>query len=198
MRAFEYLAPKSIEEALDVLSKVGNKAMVMAGGTDLIVWMQRHEISPKHVVHLDNLDELRYVREEDGYLRVGALTTQAELAKSRLVGERATALSLAARSCAGPAVRNLATIGGNLGTATPAGDLVLAVAALEGAVRLRSVRGERELTMDEFLLGPQQTALAPDEIIIEVAIPLPDGRHGSGFHKLGKRKAMTISTASAA
>lgn len=198
MRDFEYLAPKSVEEALQALAEHGSKAIVMAGGTDVLVWMHRREISPEYVVFVGDLDELRYIREEAGYLRIGALATQAELAKSELVYERATALAIAARKSAGPPVRNLATIGGNLGTATPAGDLVLAVAALDGRVRVRSAKGQRELALGEFLVGPQQTSLGSDELIIEVVIPLPTGKYGSGFHKLGKRKAMTISTASAA
>jgi CO/xanthine dehydrogenase FAD-binding subunit len=198
MRDFEYLAPKSVAEALELLGRHGSKAIVMAGGTDVLVWMNRREISPEYVIFVGDMEELRYIREEGGSLHVGALTTQAELASSKLVLEKATALAIAARSCAGPMVRNLATIGGNLGTATPAGDLILGVAALGGTVMVRGPKGERQVALDEFLLGPQQTSLASAELIIEVTIPLPAGKSGSGFQKLGKRKAMTISTASAA
>ena len=198
MREFEYVAPKSVEEALRVLKEHGSKAMVMAGGTDVLVWMNRREVAPEYVVYVGDLEELHHLREEEGFLHVGALVTQAELASSPLVRAKASALAVAARNCAGPAVRNLATIGGNLGTATPAGDLILAVAALEGRVKVHGPKGERLLSLEEFLVGPQMNSLAPDELIIEVVIPLPAGRHGSGFQKLGKRKAMTISTASAA
>ena len=153
MRDFGYLAPRSVDAALALLEQYGDKAIVMAGGTDVLVWMNRREISPEYVVYVGDLEELRYIREDGESLRVGALTTQAELAASALVEEKATALALAARSCAGPVVRNLATIGGNLATATPAGDLILGVAALGGTVKLRSPRGERELSLDEFLVG---------------------------------------------
>ena len=198
MRDFKYVAPKSVTEAVELLGRYGSKAMVMAGGTDVLVWMNRREISPEYVVYVGDLEELRYIREDGGYLHVGALTTQADLASSELVQSKAVALAVGARSCAGPMVRNLATIGGNLGTATPAGDLILAVAALDGKVSVRGPQSERELSLDEFLVGPQQNSLAPDELITEVVIPLPTGKCGSGFQKLGKRKAMTISTASAA
>lgn len=198
MRDFEYLAPRSVDEALKLLEQYGERAVVMAGGTDVLVWMNRREISPEYVVYVGDLEELHYIREDGGYLRIGALATQAELAASRLVGEKATALALAARSCAGPAVRNLATIGGNLATGTPAGDLILGVAALDGRVKVRGPRGERELSLDEFLVDSQKTSLATDELILEVMIPVHSAPCGSGFHKLGKRKAMTISTASAA
>ena len=96
-------------------------------------------------------------------------------------------------------VRNLATIGGNLGTATPAGDLILGAGGLRWQGEASAARRASDvLSLEEFLVGPQQTALAPDELIIEVVIPVPAGKSGSGFQKLGKRKAMTISTASAA
>ncbi len=198
MRDFEYLAPRSVDEALELLQRYGEKAVVMAGGTDVLVWMNRREINPEYVIYVGDLEELRYIREEGDYIRVGPLVTQAELAASELVTEKATTLALAARSCAGPMVRNLATIGGNLATATPAGDLILALAALDGRVKLRGPRGERELSLDDFLVGFQQTSLAGDELIVEIVIPLHQAPCGSGFHKLGKRKAMSISTASAA
>ena len=198
MRNFEYLAPRSVDDALRALEEHGSEAMLMAGGTDVLVWMNRREVAPKYVVYVGGLEELRYIREEGGHLHVGALATQAELASSPLVGEKAAALAIAARNCAGPTVRNLATIGGNLATATPAGDLILAVAALDGKVKVRGPKGERLLSLQEFLVGPQKTSLAPDELILEVVIPVPTGAYGSGFQKLGKRKAMTISTASAA
>ncbi len=170
----------------------------MAGGTDVLVWMNRRRSAPStwctSVVSTSCVTSARTADTCASALSA----TQAELAASRLVYEKATALALAARSCAGPPVRNLATIGGNLATATPAGDLILAVAALDGKVRVRGPQGERQLALDEFLIGPQQTSLAPDELIIEVLIPVPAGRSGSGFQKLGRRKAMTISTASAA
>ncbi len=198
LRDFQYVAPKSVDETLRLLQRLGSRATLMAGGTDVLVSLNKREIDPEFVLHLDGLQELRYIREEAGELRVGALTTQAELASSELLRTKAAALAIAAQNCAGPMVRNLATIGGNLGTATPAADLVLAVAALGGRVKARGPGGSRELTLDEFLVGPGETSLASDELIVEVIVPLHSGPTGSGFQKLGKRKAMTTSTASAA
>lgn len=198
MRNFDYLAPAGVDAAIQMLDEHGSDAMVMAGGTDVLVWMSRREVAPKYLVYIGGLEELKSIREEAGHLHVGALVTQAELAKSPLVMQKAAALAVAARSCAGPVVRNLATIGGNLGTATPAGDLILASMALKGKVKVRGPRGERLIALEEFLVGPQATSLAPGELILEVILPLPSGANGSGFQKLGKRKAMTISTASAA
>ena len=197
MRSFEYLAPDSVDAAIQMMAEHGPDARVMAGGTDVLVAMKRREIAPKYIVYIGDLDELKAVREEAGELLVGALVTQAELAGSPLVAEKATALAIAARNCAGPVVRNLATIGGNLATATPAGDLILACMALGGKVKVRGTKGERLLPLEDFLVGPQMNSLSPDELILGVVLPLPAGLSGSGFQKLGKRKAMSISTAAA-
>jgi CO/xanthine dehydrogenase FAD-binding subunit len=197
MRSFEYLAPDSVDAAVQMMAEHGPDARVMAGGTDVLVAMKRREIAPKYIVYIGDLEELKTVREEAGELLVGALVTQAELAESPLLAEKATALAIAARNCAGPIVRNLATIGGNLATATPAGDLILACMALGGKVKVRGIKGERLLPLEEFLVGPQMNSLSPDELILGVVLPLPAGPSGSGFQKLGRRRAMTISTAAA-
>ena len=178
MRDFEYFAPTSVAEALDQLARYGSKAMVMAGGTDVMVWMNKRDISPEYVIYIGGLDELRYIREDGEFLRIGALTTQAELASSRLVHDKATALAVAAQNCAGPQVRNLATIGGNLGAATPAGDLILGLAAFEGKVKVRGPQGERIVSLDEFLVAPQQNSLAKDELIMEALVPLLPAKSG--------------------
>ncbi len=201
MEHFTYLAAESVAEALTFLRESresGASTVVMAGGTDVVPALKRSGAMPGCVLHVGGLEELRYIRRGEGALHIGAATTHAELASSPLLDEEASALARAAANSAGPAVRNLATIGGNLATASPAGDVLLAAAALGGRVVVRSLRGERRLTVDEFVVGMKQTALADDELIVEVVIPLPEGARGSGFHKLGKRKAMAISTASAA
>lgn len=198
MREFEYLAPQSLEEAVEMLAHYGDSAVVMAGGTDVMVAMNKREISPRRLIYLGGVAELRYMQEDGDVLRIGALTTQSDLAASSLIGAKATALSEAARNCAAPQVRNLATIGGNLGSASPSGDLILGLMALDASVRLRGVKGERLVSLEEFLVGHKQSACGIDELIVEVVIPIPPAKSGSGFQKLGKRKAMTISTASAA
>jgi CO/xanthine dehydrogenase Mo-binding subunit len=198
MKSFEYLAPASIDEALELLQRHGPQAALMAGGTDLMVWMNQREINPKYVVQIRDLPETRFIKQEADCVRVGALTTKAELAASEIIDSKAAALAEAARGSSGPQVRNLATIGGNLGTASPAGDLVVALVALDARVKIRSSQSVRELPVGELLVGPNQNALAEDEMITEIIIPIHSARTGSGFQKLGKRKAMSVAVASAA
>ena len=163
-----------------------------------MVWINQREINPKYVVQIRGLPEMRFIKEEEDCVRVGALTTKTELATSVIIDKKAAALAEAARSSSGPQVRNLATIGGNLATASPAGDLVVALVALEARLKIRSSGGNRELPVGELLVGPKQSALLENEMITEIIIPIHSGRTGSGFQKLGKRKAMSIAVASAA
>jgi len=198
MRGFEYVAPTSVEDALRALSEYGSTAIVMAGGTDVMVSLNERAISPAHVVHLDRLEELRFIRETGGSLVIGSLATMADLAASPLVRAKAEALSVAAGRAAGPQVRNLGTIGGNLGTSSPAGDLIVALVALDASVVLESLNGTRELPVQQFLVGPKQNCMVRGELIKEIVVPAISPIGGSAFEKLGRRKAMSISIVSAA
>ncbi len=149
------------------------------------------------LVDIGRLDELRFI-EEQGSLVIGALATMAELAASSVVKTRAQALAQAAGQAAGPSVRNLATIGGNLGTASPAGDLICALVALEARVVLASAAGTRELPVEEFCLAPKKHCLAAGELITQIIVPALPATSASAFQKLGKRRAMSISVANAA
>ena len=197
MKPFEYVCPTGLGEALELAAKYGIQAAVMAGGTDLMVWLNARQINPRYVIDISRIGELRFIRQELGCIRIGALTTFAELTKSELVRREAAVLSEAARNSAGPQVRNLATIGGNLGTASPAGDLILAMAALDAQLTVRSLKGGRTLPLDQFLVGPKKNALGSDELITEIVVPTLAGKRGSAFQKLGNRQAMTIAIASA-
>lgn len=198
MRDLEYLAPKTVAEAVELLAKPGPQSTVVAGGTDVVLALNDRTIRSGTLVSIDRLEELRFIREEQGALFIGALTTMAELAASPLVKAKAEVLAEAAKQAAGPPVRNLGTIGGNLGTASPAGDLIAALVALDAAVVLVGAGGVREVPVAGFCLAPKVNCLAAGELIKEVVIPAPAGATGSAFQKLGKRKAMSISVANAA
>ncbi len=198
MRDFEYLAPKTVSEALELLARLGPEAVVMAGGTDVMVSLNERAFTPGTVVHIDRLEELRSIREGQESLVIGALVTMADLAASPIVKVKAAALAEAARQSAGPLVRNLGTIGGNLGTASPAGDLIVALMALDATVVLASAGGTREVPVEQFCLAPKKHCLGADELIKEIVVPVAAGASGSAFQKLGKRKAMSISVANAA
>lgn len=198
MKPFEYLTPSSLPEAFELLAKLGAKAMILAGGTDVLVWLNARQIAPETLVDISRLQDLKYIRQQSDGTAIGALTTFADLRNSAVVRDQAAALADAARNSAGPQVRNSATIGGNLGTASPAGDLLAALSALDAKLKVRSLRGERTLTLDEFLVGAKRNSLAKDELIVEVLIPARAANSQSAFQKLGNRQAMTIAIASAA
>lgn len=198
MKPFDYKSPLSLQEALESAAVLGAKATIMAGGTDVMVGLNSRQLNSPTIIDISRIQELKYIRKGPEGTAIGSLTTFAELIRSAVIADQAGALLEAARSSAGPQVRNSATIGGNLGTASPAADLVLALCALDARVKVRSLRGERLLAMDEFLIGPKKSCLAKDELIVEVLLPARDARTRSSFQKLGNRQAMTISIASAA
>lgn len=201
MRPFEYLAPTYVSEALDMLEQYGSKAMIMAGGTDIMVALNERAINPEYIIHIANIPELKTIKEEDNCIKIGPLVTMCELAESKLIQEKLTALAEAASSSAAPQVRNLGTIGGNLGTASPAGDLIAALTALGSRIKVSnkstSQAAHNEYTMEEFLVGPKKNLLSKEQLITEIIIPNLPPNSSSAFQKLGKRKAMAISIASA-
>ena len=198
MSAYEYFQPATVAEAVELAAKLGPKAIFMAGGTDVIVGISEKIIRPEYLIYIADLEELKFIRLDDEGLKIGPLTTMTELAESEVAREKATALAEAASICAGPQVRNLGTLGGNLGTASPAGDLIPPLMALNALIKVVATDREKIIPAGEFFIGPKQNVLAQNELICEVIIPALPARSGSGFSKLGKRKAMTISIANAA
>ena len=191
MRPFDLLIPKTVGEALALLAGPGG--WPIAGGTDLIPLMQTGGMRPERVIDLSRLPGLRGIyQDSNGLIRIGALTTHAQLEASSLLWEQARTLAQAARSVGGVQTRQRGSVGGNLAHASPAADVALALLALEARVTLRSLDGTRQLFLDEFFIGPGQTARRDDELLTEVTFALPGFASGSAFYKLGKRSAMII------
>lgn len=186
---FEFHEPATIEEACELLSRHGPQARPLAGGTDLLVAMKRGTAAPRHVVCLGRIERLRGLALEDGLVRVGACCTAAELADSAAVEKHATALRQGALALGGPQVRNRATIGGNLATASPAADLAPALIAYHATVVLQSSRGTRRLAVGDFLLAPGVTAAGAGELLVEVLLPCVPAHAGCSYQNLGARKA---------
>lgn len=191
---FAYLRPGSLEEALELLSKYGEDARVLAGGTDLLLDMKIGRYRPKYVIDIGHISELRYITDSGGALRIGALTTIQDLLESPLVAERAPLIAMAAERFAYWQIRNAATIGGNLCNASPAADMAPPLLVYEAAIRARSSRGERLIPITEFFLGPRRTAMRPDELLVEVVVPYSQ-LSGAGFAyaKIGRRAGHDIS-----
>src|SRR5579871_6574997 len=186
--------PRSIDELCAELA-AQPAAELLAGGTDLMVAVNagRHPVGA--VISLDRVDELRTWQRQGDQLVVGAGVTHAELARAPLA-DLVPALGQAARTVGSPQIRNAGTIGGNLGTASPAGDLLPVLAALDATIGLRSLGGSRSVPMAGFCVGPKRNALEPGEIIESVVLPVLDGPQE--FLKMGTRNAMVISVAAAA
>lgn len=178
---FELLMPQSIAEAMELLKKYGEKAVIMAGGTDVMVLM-KNGFKPEFVLSLTEIPGLNYIEEEkaDG-LRIGAMTTVAQTLDSSLIEEKYPALWQSAVTHGTPQTRNAATVVGNILRASPAGDCSCAVLAHGGTVVLEGPDGRREVDIDDFWLGYQVTARKPDEIALEIKLANPGKSTVSAF-----------------
>jgi len=190
-----YFAPTSISEATELLAEHRNKITILAGGTDLAPQINYYKLQPEVLLYIGHLG-LDYVKEEDGGLAIGAATPLQEIATSPLVAEKAKVLADAAWTHSCTSVRSRATIGGNLANASPAADMATPFLVLDGEVLLKSVRGERVVRLQDFFKGPGETVRQPDELLVEVRIPVVG--QTAVFLKLGRRKAMTCAVASVA
>ena len=170
-------------------------ALVLAGGTDLMVEVNRGGRTVGDVVVIDRVPELQGWDREGDVLRLGASLTYAEMADPALAS-LVPALAQAARTVGSPQIRAAGTIGGNLATASPAGDTLPVLAALDAEVEIRSHQGHRTVPLDEFVIGVKANDLAPGELIAAVRVPVLDGPQE--FLKVGPRNAMVISVASLA
>jgi CO/xanthine dehydrogenase FAD-binding subunit len=187
------VSPRSLAAALSALEHANAESRALAGGTDLMVEFATGRTRPDFVVDVWRVDELRGIRDERSGVRIGALSTCRDLLASQIVRERADLLALAADEVGAEQIKNRATLGGNLGTASPASDLGPVLFALDARVRLVSSRGARELSIDEFWTGYRKTARAADELIESVLIPARAPGERRGFRKVGTRRAQSIS-----
>jgi len=190
----EVLTPRSLAEALE-LKAAHPGAVAIQGGTDVMVSLNFDSIRPEAILNLNEVAELRGFSRENGTFRLGAGLTYTELLEEPIASEL-PALAEASRTVGSPQIRNRGTIGGNLGTASPAGD-ALPPLLVEGAeLELASVRGTRRMTISDFFIGPKRNALAGDELIV-AALVRPSGQSQT-FMKVGPRNAMVIAVCSLA
>jgi CO/xanthine dehydrogenase FAD-binding subunit len=185
---FDYQAPDSLPEALSLLAEAGPDAKLLAGGQSLVPLLNFRLAKPSLLIDLNRLGELDFVRPGDGgELRLGAMTRQRTLERHPLVAERAPLLAAAAPFVAHPQIRNRGTVGGSLAHADPAAELPAVMVALGARLRLVRGGGERWVAARDFYLGLLTTALGPDEMVAEVAVPpLPAGA-GWAFAEVARR-----------
>ena len=187
----EYFEPKTISEAVSLLAKYGESAKVVAGGTDVIVDIKFKE-EPPCLVNIKRIPALSYVREDKGFLRIGALTSIREIEMSSLVRQKLPLLWEASHQFASLQIRNTATIGGNVCRASPSGEMLAPLLVLEANAVARFPRGEKKLPFGELFLGPGKTLLGSKGLLKEIEIALPPERSGSVYLKHAVRGAMDI------
>jgi CO/xanthine dehydrogenase FAD-binding subunit len=172
---FTYHRASSAAEAVEMLAAAGDDASVLAGGQSLVPLMNFRLAQPAHLVDINHVDELDYIRTDDGALAIGARTRQATVERSEEVARAAPLLSEAVRWVAHPPVRHRGTVAGSIAHADPAAELPAVLLALDGEVVLRGPSGERRVAAADFFTGPLMTAVAPGEIVTEVRLPVGDG-----------------------
>jgi aerobic carbon-monoxide dehydrogenase medium subunit len=185
--AFDYLAPKSVEETVALLAEHGDDAKVLAGGQSLIPAMRFRLASPVLLIDINNLTELEYVREENGHLAIGALAREVMLEESAVLARSYPLLADAARVIADPLVRNRATVGGNIAHADPANDHPAVMLAYDAQVVARGPSGTRIIPIDDFFVGLFETSLRPGELLTEIRIPRPAANSGGAYVKIERK-----------
>jgi CO/xanthine dehydrogenase FAD-binding subunit len=190
----EVLTPRSLQEALELKAERPD-AVPIAGGTDVMVAVNFDRLRPQIFLNLEEVAELRGWSLENGHVRLGARVTYTELLGGEL-REALPALAEAARTVGSPQIRNRGTIGGNLGTASPAGDALPPLLVGDASIELASVHGTRTLPLREFLVGPKRNTLEPDELIVGTRVRRAHG--AETFMKVGPRNAMVIAVCSLA
>jgi carbon-monoxide dehydrogenase medium subunit len=188
----DYLRPTTVAETVSALAAAGGTATVIAGGTDLIADMKFRGFKPTALININQVDGLRYIEEDGSGLRIGALTNLQDFIGNPLIRERYTALADSADRFASLQIRNLATVAGSLGRASPGGDVAPPLLALGAIVVAVSEGGEREIPLSEFFLGPRRTMLKPTELMREVRIPALPARTGSAYARLSYRDVLDL------
>jgi carbon-monoxide dehydrogenase medium subunit len=184
---FDYHAPTTLDDAVRLLQSAGDRGKLLAGGHSLIPAMRFRLASPEVLIDLGRLSGLRYVKEQDGHLLIGALTPESALEHSPLVRAHYPLLSDTSRVVADPVVRNRGTVGGNLAHADPANDHPATMLAYGATIVAQGPKGRRSIAIDDFFVGLFESSLAQDEVLVEIRIPTPPAGSGGAYVKLERK-----------
>jgi CO/xanthine dehydrogenase FAD-binding subunit len=196
MREFDYAAPQSLQEAIDLLARANGEGRPLAGGTDLIAQMKENRRSPTLVVDVKRIPELNVLScDEQHGLRVGAAVSCAHIAFFAPVREHFPALAEACALIGSVHIQNRAALGGNFCNAAPSADAVPPVLSYGGKVMIAGPHGRRELPAEDFFVGPGQTVLGKGEVLVQIDIPLPPARSGASYLRFIPREEMDIAVA---
>lgn len=192
---FAYHKAATLDEAVEVLTRAGPTARVLAGGTDLVPWMRDDAVHPETVVDIKAIDALDEISLEGDHLYLGPLVTFSDLLASELVADRLPILSEMADTVASPGIRNRATVAGNICSAVPSCDAGPTLLVLEASVAVLGPNGARTVPIEEWFVGPRQTALEQGEVVTGLSIPIPDQPHGAIYLKLQRYEGEDLSQA---
>ncbi len=195
--AFDYSLPSTLNEALALLKQHGEEAKILAGGHSLIPMMKLRFASPSHLIDINNIPGLSYIKEEGGFLKLGTMTREVMLEDSELIKSKYPIFTDATKLIADPQVRNMGTIGGNIAHGDAANDHPALMLALRAEVVITGQSGVRTVPIDEFFFGFYSTAIKQGEILTEIKIPIPAKGSGGAYHKL-ERKVGDYATAGVA
>ena len=196
MFKYDYLRPASVKEACELLALHGESAKVIAGGTDLMVQIRDEDkkwANINYVVDIGHLKEIKYIKEDGDIIRIGALASHTDIVKSGILQKFAPFFCEASNTVGSPQIRNMGTIGGSIGNASPASDPVPPLIALDAEVKVVGVSGERTVSLKSIFANSYKTTLKADEIITEISFKKMPDEAKSVFLKLGRRKALAIS-----
>jgi len=193
MSSVELYSPTTLNEALRFIEGGDKKVAVIASGTDLLPRMRKRLITPSVLLDISSFrEDLRYIRQSDGVVRLGALTTVADLLDSPMFNDRLSMIREAATLFGAPQIRNVATVGGNVCSAASSEDLIPVFMALDARLKLVSARGERTVQLRDFILGKRETSMKPSEILAEVTFAPPQGHSWTAYEKLGRRNMLIV------
>lgn len=195
--SFNYDAPSTISEAISLLHEYGDDAKILAGGHSLIPMMKLRFASPTHLIDINNIPGLSYIKEEDGVLKIGALTREADLEESDIIAQKYHIFCDATKLIADPQVRNFGTVGGNIAHGDAANDHPAVMIALGAEVVITGQEGARTVSIDDFFYGFYTTAVQHGEILTEIRVPAATANYGTAYHK-AERKVGDYATAGVA
>ena len=195
--SFEYSAPSSLDEALKMLNELGDEAKILAGGHSLIPMMKLRFAEPEHLIDINNIPGLSYIKEEGENLTIGAMTREVELEESDIIAAKFPIFLDAAKLIADPQVRNWGTIGGNLAHGDAANDHPAVMIALDAEVEITGQNESRWVSINEFFMGFYTTAVQEGEILTAIRIPNVSFKNGNSYHK-NERKVGDYATAGVA
>ncbi|GAB6152676.1 FAD binding domain-containing protein [Desulfosporosinus burensis] len=191
----QFSSPLTVTEGLELVSRIDEEVVYINGGTDLVIQMQSGKLQPAWLIDLSQISELKFIKEDEGRIKIGSGTTFSQIGESSLIRKKARCLSQAASQVGSTQIRNRATLGGNIANASPAGDSLPTLLALEAWVRIQGPQGSRRISFAEFQAG-NGSGLKEKELITEIDFPVWEAKGKthvvSAFKKLGTRTAVTI------